>query len=54
MVTYSPVGVNIGGRAARFIYIIFLKLLSLGFFSFLVFSRIAIRLKIIIKQFNIA
>ena len=52
--TCSPVGVNIGGRAARFIYITSFWLLSLGIANLSVFSRITIRLKITIKWLNIA
>jgi hypothetical protein len=53
-VTHLPVRVNIGGRAARFIYIISFWLLSLGISSLLVFGRIIIKFKVIIKQLNIA
>ena len=52
--TYLLVRVKTGGRAARFIYITSFWLLSLGISSFLVFGRIAIRLKVIIKRLNIA
>ena len=52
--TRSLVGVNIGGRAARFIYITSFWLSSLGISSFLRFSRIAIRLKVTIKWLNVA
>ena len=52
--TYLLIGVNTKGKAVRFINVTSFWLLSLGISNILIFNRIIIKFKIIIKQFNIA